>query len=108
MEKHLSMKQISLHMSKAYSTNTSLIQVQKCLALVIPNSWKYTVLVEAHDKLGYQGNTCTYCLIKSQYYWKAINKDVKKYIANCTLCHREKARVFRCWKFQTDHMTNLP
>ena len=34
------------------------------LALVIPKSWKFTVLVEAHDKLGHQGNNCTYCLIK--------------------------------------------
>ena len=30
---------------------------QKFLALVIPKSWKYIVLVEAHDKLGHQGNT---------------------------------------------------
>ena len=37
---------------------------QKFLAVVIPKSWKYTVLVEAHDKLGHQGNTCTYFLIK--------------------------------------------
>ena len=34
------------------------------LALVIPKSWKFTILVEAHDKLGHQGNNCTYCLIK--------------------------------------------
>ena len=39
---------------------------QKFLALVIPKSWKYMVLVEAHDKLGHQGNTHTYCLIKCQ------------------------------------------
>ena len=38
------------------------------LALVIPKSWKYTVLVEADDKFGHQGNTHTYCLIKRQYY----------------------------------------
>ena len=25
--------------------------------LVIPKAWKYTVLVEAHDKLGHQGTT---------------------------------------------------
>ena len=62
---------------------------QKFLALVIPKSWKYTVLVEAHNKLGCQGNTHTYCLIKWQYYWKGI----RKYIANCTLCHREKGKV---------------
>ena len=37
---------------------------QKFLAPVIPKTWKYTVLVEAHDKLGHQGSTRTYCLIK--------------------------------------------
>ena len=34
------------------------------LTLVIPKSWKITILVEAHDKLGHQGNNHTYCLIK--------------------------------------------
>ena len=66
---------------------------QKFLALVIPKSWKYMVLVEAHDKLGHQGNTCTYCLIKHQYYWKGMNKGFHKYIANCALCCREKATI---------------
>ena len=50
---------------------------QKFLALVIPKSWKYTVLVEAHDKLGHQGNIHTYCLINCQYYWKGMNKDIQ-------------------------------
>ena len=50
---------------------------QKVLALVIPKLWKYTVLVEAHDKLGHQGNSCTYCLVKNQYYWKGMNKDIR-------------------------------
>ena len=66
---------------------------QKFLALVIPKSWKYTVLVEAHDKLGHQGHSHTYFLVKRQYYWKDMNKDIRKYIANCTLCHREKAKI---------------
>ena len=33
-------------------------------ALVIPKAWKYTILVETHDKMGYQGNNHTYSLIK--------------------------------------------
>ena len=66
---------------------------KKFLALVIPKSWKYTVLVEAHDKLGHQGNSHTYCLIKHQYYWKGMNKDIRKYITNCILCQWEKAKV---------------
>ena len=37
---------------------------QKVLALMIPKAWKYTVLVEAHDKHVHQGSTQTYCLIK--------------------------------------------
>ena len=63
------------------------------LALVIPKSWKYMVLVEAHDKLHHQGNTCTYFLIKRQYYWKGMNKDIRKYTTTCALCHREKAQT---------------
>ena len=63
------------------------------LALVIPKSWKFTILVEAHDKLGHQGNNHTYCLIKHQYYWKGMNKDIRKYIANCVLCRQDKAKV---------------
>ena len=66
---------------------------QKFLVLVILVSWKYTILVEAHDKLGHQGNTCTHCLIKGHYYRKGMNKDIRKYITNCTLCHREKVKV---------------
>ena len=46
-------------------------------ALVIPKAWKYTILVETHDKMGHQGNNRTYSLIKRQYYWKGMAKDVK-------------------------------
>ena len=56
------------------------------LTLVIPKSWMYTVLMEAHNKLGHQGNSCMYCLIKRQHYWKGMNKDIRKYIANYILC----------------------
>ena len=66
---------------------------KKFLALVIPKSWKYTVLVEVHDKLGHQSNSQTYCLVKCQYYWKGMNKDFRKYIANCILCQQENTKV---------------
>ena len=77
---------------------------QKFLALVIPKSWRYTVLVQVYDKLGHQGNTHIYCLIKHQYYWKGMNKDIRKYITNCALCHREKAKV-QAYPLQ---MTEIP
>ena len=33
-------------------------------ALVIPKAWRYTILVETHDKMGCQGNNRMYSLIK--------------------------------------------
>ena len=99
ISKHLSNRKALKHETDTFTHVRDLLYKhvtdsgQKFLALVIPKSWKYTVLVEAHEKLGQQGNTCTYCLIKHQYYWKGMNKDIRKYIANCTLCHREKAKV---------------
>ena len=62
------------------------------------------MLVEAHDKLGHQGAAQTYCLIKHQYYLKVMNKDIRKCIAQCTLCHREKAKV-QAYPLQ---MTKIP
>ena len=62
-------------------------------ALVIPKAWKCMILVETHDKMGHQGNNHTYSLIKQQYYWKGMAKDVKDYIQRCPACHQEKARV---------------
>ena len=66
---------------------------KKFLALVIPESWRLTILMEAHDKLGHQGNNSTYCLIKRQYYWKGMNKDIRKCNTNCALCRCDKAKV---------------
>ena len=65
---------------------------QKFLALVIPKAWTYTVIMEAHDNLGCQGATHTYFLIKCQFYWKSMNKDIRQYISNCALYCREKPR----------------
>ena len=77
---------------------------QKFLALVIPISWHFTVFVEAHDKLGHQGVKRTYHLMKQQNYWKGMNKDIHKYITNCALYKREKART----QLHLLQMTDIP
>ena len=77
---------------------------QKFLKLVIPQSWGFTVLVEAHDKLGYQGINKTYHLIKWQYYWKGMNKDIHKCINNCAL-HKKERQGIHVYPLQ---MTDIP
>ena len=85
---------------------------QLFMVLIIPKTWKYMVLVEAYDKFGHQGVIHTYCLIKWQYYWKGMNKDIQKYIANCTLCHREKVKVqsysLKMTEYWRDLLIKLP
>ena len=103
-QKSTSAQNRSFHTCKRITLKYMSLILIKILDLVIPKSLKYTVLVEAHDKLGHQGTTCTYCLIKCQYFWKGMNKDIRKCIANCTLCHRGKAKV-QAYPLQ---MTEIP
>ena len=91
MGKHLSLSQTCSPTLMVYKYTMD--AYQNFLALVIPKSWQFTVLFEAHSKLGQQGVTRTYHFIKQQSYWKGMNKDIQKYIANCALCKREKAKV---------------
>ena len=72
--------------------------------LVILKAWRYTILVETHDKMGHQGNNQMYSLIKRQYYWKGMAKDVKDYIQQCPACRQEKAWV----QSYPLHMTEIP
>ena len=66
------------------------------------------VLVEAHDKLGHQGNTHTYCLIKCQYYWKGMNKDIHKYTANCALYATGRKPKFKIILLQMMEIPDRP
>ena len=113
ISKHLSNGKAPKHKMELFTNIKGLLYKhitdsrQKFLTLVIPKSWKYTVLVEACDKLGFQGNTCAYCFMKCQYYWKGMNKDICKYIANCALCHREKAKI-QHYPLQMTEIPNRP
>ena len=71
---------------------------------MIPKAWKYTVLMEAHDKLGHQGAIWTYCLIKCQYYWKGHEQGYQEvHSLLCTLPQR-KSKV-QAYSLQ---MTEIP
>ena len=84
---------------KGLSTKHVMDSNQRFLALVIPKSRHFTVPIETHDKLGH--------LIKCQYYWKGMNNDIHKYINNCTLCKREKAKT-QVYHLQVTDIPNEP
>ena len=84
------MRLTHLHTLKVSFTSMLWTQIKHSVALVIPKSRGFTVLVEGHEKLGHQGANRTYHIIKLQYYWKGMNKDIHKYINNCALCKRQE------------------
>ena len=93
MEKHQNMKLIFFYTAKDYCVNMSWIQTRNSWLLSYPKHGDTQCLWKHMTNLCHQGATHTYCLIKCQYYWKGNNKDIREYIANCTLCHWEKAKV---------------
>ena len=78
------------------------------LALVIPKSWKYTFLVEAHNKLGHQGNSCTYCLNRrGNIIGKEWIKTLESILQTAYFANEKKPRfnntLYRWLKYQIDH-----
>ena len=61
--------------------------------LVIPNSLKHDVMLSYHDSLmaGHQGFDRTYHLIRLKYFWPAMYKQIKQYVASCKECQLNKA-----------------
>ena len=72
---------------------------QKFLALGLPRSWHFSVLIEVHDKLGHQGFNRTYHLIKCQYYWRGMNKDIANMLT-IVHCVRGKKQGYRYIPFK--------
>ena len=76
---------------------------QKFLVLFTPKSGCFILHINMQDKSGYQNINRTYNLIKWQYYWKGMNKDICKYIANCMVYKREKANI-QMYPLQITHI----
>ena len=91
--KHLPTKLILSFILKVFSTKHVLDSNQKFLAIVIPKSWHFTVLIDIHDKLGHQGVNQIITSSSDSITGKGMNKDIHQYITNCALYKREKART---------------
>ena len=57
------------------------------------NEIRRRILVECHDtpSAGHPGVNKTYSLVKRQFYWPGMNKDVLEYVTKCHKCQVNKA-----------------
>ena len=67
------------------------------LALVVPHSLRAEVLHRAHDSRvgGHLGTSRTFGRLRSQYFWKEMRDDIRRYVGSCVTCGMFKARTSR-------------
>lgn len=60
----------------------------------LPQSMQLTALQDNHDALtaGHMGQDKTYKLLKRNYYWPTMGKDVDEFVSSCDICARTKSR----------------
>ena len=63
------------------------------------------VLELAHKKLGHNGISRTYAMLKRLYYWKGMKVSVTKHVKNCAVCQKRNPQVVPCAKLHFDTAT---
>ena len=63
------------------------------------------VLELAHNKLGHNGISHTYAMLKKLYYWKGMKVSVTKHMKNCAICQKCNPQVVPYAKLHFDTAT---
>ena len=73
--------------------------------IVLPHMMIGHVLELAHNKLGYNGISRTYAMLKRLYFWKGMKVSVTKHIKNCAICQERNPQVVPYAKLHFDTAT---
>ena len=63
------------------------------------------VLELAHNKLGHNGISCTYAMLKRLYFWKGMKVSITKHVRNCAVCQKHNPQVIPYAKLHFDTAT---
>ena len=63
------------------------------------------ILKLAHNKLGHNGISRTYAMLKRLYYWKGMKASITKHIKNCDVCQKRNLQVVPYVKLHFDTAT---
>ena len=73
--------------------------------IVLPSMLIGHVLELAHNKLGHNGISRTYAMLKRLYYWKGMKTSIAKHIKNCDICQKHNLQVVPYVKLHFDSAT---
>ena len=68
----------------------SILDGQETSQLVVPTSFRTTVLKHLHDDFGHQGRDRTLSLFRSRFFWPGLESDVTNKVRACTRCIQRK------------------
>ena len=63
------------------------------------------VLELAHNKLGHNGISRTYAMLKQLYYWKGMKASIIKHVRSCDICQKCNLQVVPYAKLHFDTAT---
>ena len=72
---------------------------------VLPHMLIGHILELAHNKLGHNGISRTYAMLKRLYYWKGMKASITKHIKNCDICQKHNLQVVPYVKLHFDTAT---
>ena len=73
--------------------------------IVLPCMMIGHVLELAHNKLGHNGISRTYAMLKRLYFWKGMKVSVTKHVKNCAVCQKRNPQVVPYAKLHFDTAT---
>ena len=76
----------NLHIKDNILHRTASLDGQPVEQLVIPFAYRKLALKGVHDEAGHQGKDKTLWLARQRFYWPGLEKDVEKWLQNCSRC----------------------
>ena len=73
--------------------------------IVLPRMLIGHVLELAHNKLGHNGISSTYAMLKRLYYWKGMKASIATHVKSCDICQKRNIQVVPYAKLHFDTAT---
>ena len=82
-----------------------ILNEQTFYPIVLPHMLIGHILEMAHNKLGHNGISRTYAMLKRLYHWKGMKASITKHIKNCDVCQNRNLQVVPYVKLHFDTAT---
>ena len=66
---------------------------QRFETIVVPEHYTLALMRLAHDKLGHNGSSRTYMMLRRLYFWEGMKPQVFRYVKQCKSCQQRNSQI---------------